>query len=135
MNVSEEVKKRTEDIITEGVMNCMRKPRVDRERENTVEAVIAFAVYNLGLEVASQAIYAGADSAFKAISEQPEPDKWEGGLFWVARQMAKDGDADGIRAMVNALRKSPVQDAIAGVVSELEQAIATAERNSARPGA
>ena len=131
MEVKKEVKERTEAIIAEGVMNCMRKPRVDRERENTVEPVIAQAVYNLGLEVASQAIYAGADSAFKAMSEQPEGDRWGDGLLWVGRQLAKDGQAVVLREIVIALKKSPVRN-VDDVIAELEQDIASAERSGAR---
>ena len=125
MKVKDGVRERTLELITEGVGNCFRRPRVDRERDNTTEASIAYTAFSVGLPITVDVLKAGADCAFKAMGEQPEPDKWADGLIWVGRQLAKNGETDAIRAILGALDQSPVRDEeTERTTTILEQAIA-----------
>ena len=132
MKVKDGVRERTLELITEGVGNCFRRPRVDRERDNTTEASIAYTAFSVGLPITVDVLKAGADCAFKAMGEQPEPDKWADGLISVAYLLANnDRDLPAVRAILNALRTSPQRaDEARRAITEIERMLPRAPAES-----
>lgn len=124
MKIQDAVRERTKDLITEGVGNCFRQPRVERERNaNSFEASIAYTAFSVGLPIAVDMLTAGADCAFKAMGEQPEPDKWADGLISVAYRLANnDRDLPATRAILAALREASMPgDEVKRAIAEIER--------------
>ena len=125
MKISEKVRERTEVLITQGVNDCMQKPRVERERkENDLgEAAIAYTVFSVGLPIAIDTLLAGAKAAFDAMGEQPEPARWADGLISVAYHLANnDRNLPAARAILEVLRDASMPgDEVARAITEIER--------------